>query len=110
MTSGDGSVRYGDFSPPHEEEISTEALAADREALGGTAAANPAVGYYVRYRHVGAVSYGVLREGIGYVVMDRVARNAAQEMNAALQELAHTLLAEVSSTRRLVRYLRNRAW
>jgi len=37
--------------------------------------------------HVPAVSYGVLREGIGYVIMDRVARNAAQEMNAALQEL-----------------------
>jgi carboxyl-terminal processing protease len=37
--------------------------------------------------HVPAVSYGVLEEGIGYVAMDRVARNAAREMNEALQEL-----------------------
>jgi carboxyl-terminal processing protease len=37
--------------------------------------------------HVPAVSYGVLDGGIGYVMMDRVARNAAREMNEALQEL-----------------------
>lgn len=37
--------------------------------------------------HMPAVSYGVLEGGIGYVGMDRVARNAAQEMNEALQEL-----------------------
>ena len=37
--------------------------------------------------HVPAVSYGVLEGGIGYVMMDRVARNAAREMNEALQEL-----------------------
>lgn len=37
--------------------------------------------------HVPAVSYGVLPEGVGYVVMDRVARNAAREMNDALREL-----------------------
>ncbi len=37
--------------------------------------------------HVPAVSYGILDGGIGYVMMDRVARNAAREMNEALQEL-----------------------
>jgi carboxyl-terminal processing protease len=37
--------------------------------------------------HVPAVTYGVLESGIGYVVMDRVARNAAREMNEALGEL-----------------------
>jgi carboxyl-terminal processing protease len=37
--------------------------------------------------HVPAVSYGVLESGIGYVVMDRVARNAAREMSEALEEL-----------------------
>lgn len=37
--------------------------------------------------HVPAVSYGVLDGGIGYVAMDRVARNAAREMSEALQEL-----------------------
>lgn len=37
--------------------------------------------------HVPAVSYGILEGGIGYVAMDRVARNAAREMNEALQEL-----------------------
>lgn len=37
--------------------------------------------------HVPAVSYGVLDEGIGYVAMDRVARNAAREMNEALQKM-----------------------
>lgn len=40
--------------------------------------------------HVPAVHYGVLESGIGYVLLDRVARNAAQEMNAALAELADT--------------------
>ena len=38
--------------------------------------------------HVPAVTYGVLENDIGYVVMDRVARNAASEMNDALDELA----------------------
>ena len=37
--------------------------------------------------HVPAVSWGVLGSGIGYVLMDRVARNAAQEMSEALGEL-----------------------
>lgn len=37
--------------------------------------------------HVPAVSWGVLQSGIGYVVMDRVARDAAQEMSEALGEL-----------------------
>jgi len=37
--------------------------------------------------HVPAVSYGVLEGNIGYAVLDRVARNAAQEMDAALREL-----------------------
>ena len=34
--------------------------------------------------HVPAVTYGVLKSDIGYVIMDRVARNAAREMNEAL--------------------------
>jgi carboxyl-terminal processing protease len=37
--------------------------------------------------HVPAVDWGVLEGGIGYVVMDRVARNAAREMSEALAEL-----------------------
>lgn len=37
--------------------------------------------------HVPAVSWGVLESGIGYVLMDRVARNAAREMSEALAEL-----------------------
>ena len=40
--------------------------------------------------HVPAVHYGVLESGIGYILLDRVARNAAQEMNSALAELANT--------------------
>ncbi len=40
--------------------------------------------------HVPAVHYGVLESNIGYVLLDRVARNAAQEMNSALAELAST--------------------
>ena len=40
--------------------------------------------------HVPAVHYGVLESGIGYILLDRVARNAAQEMNSALAELADT--------------------
>ncbi len=38
--------------------------------------------------HVPAVDYGILDSDIGYVIMDRVARNAAREMNEALAELA----------------------
>ena len=37
--------------------------------------------------HVPAVTWGILEEDIGYVIMDRVARNAAREMNEALAEL-----------------------
>lgn len=40
--------------------------------------------------HVPAVTYGVLDNDIGYVIMDRVARNAAREMNEALGELGKT--------------------
>jgi carboxyl-terminal processing protease len=40
--------------------------------------------------HVPAVSYGVMSGNVGYVILDRVARNAAQEMNDALQELSGT--------------------
>ena len=40
--------------------------------------------------HLPAVHYGVLDSGIGYILLDRVARNAAQEMNSALAELANT--------------------
>lgn len=38
--------------------------------------------------HVPAVYKGVLDGDIGYVIMDRVARNAAREMNEALAEMA----------------------
>jgi len=40
--------------------------------------------------HLPAVHYGVLESGIGYILLDRVARNAAQEMNSALAALANT--------------------
>lgn len=40
--------------------------------------------------HVPAVNWGVLDSNIGYVIMDRVARNAAREMNEALAELGKT--------------------
>lgn len=40
--------------------------------------------------HVPAVHYGVLESNVGYILLDRVARNAAQEMNSALAELADT--------------------
>lgn len=40
--------------------------------------------------HVPAVSYGVMEGNIGYALMDRVARNAAQEMDQALRELKGT--------------------
>lgn len=38
--------------------------------------------------HVPAVYKGVLEGDVGYVIMDRVARNAAREMNEALAEMA----------------------
>jgi carboxyl-terminal processing protease len=38
--------------------------------------------------HVPAVNWGVLESGIGFVVLDRVARNAAREMDEALRSLA----------------------
>ena len=37
--------------------------------------------------HVPAVEWGMLEEDIGYVIMDRVARGAAEEMGAALGEM-----------------------
>jgi carboxyl-terminal processing protease len=37
--------------------------------------------------HVPAVEAGMLEEDIGYVVMDRVARGAAEEMDAALEQM-----------------------
>ncbi len=40
--------------------------------------------------HVPAVSYGVLDGDIGYIVLDRVARNAAREMDGALRHLSNT--------------------
>jgi carboxyl-terminal processing protease len=40
--------------------------------------------------HVPAVEWGVLESGLGYVVMDRVARGAAEEMGDALEELDET--------------------
>ena len=40
--------------------------------------------------HVPAVHYGVLESGIGYVLIDRVARDAHREMRAALAELKNT--------------------
>lgn len=38
--------------------------------------------------HVPAVTYGRMEGNIGYALLDRVARNAAQEMNDALRELS----------------------
>ena len=40
--------------------------------------------------HVPAVSYGVMEGNIGYALLDRVARNAAREMDEALQALEGT--------------------
>ena len=40
--------------------------------------------------HVPAVSYGVMEGNIGYALLDRVARNAAREMDQALRELGNT--------------------
>jgi carboxyl-terminal processing protease len=40
--------------------------------------------------HVPAVSYGVLEGNVGYAVLDRVARNAAREMDGALREMKDT--------------------
>lgn len=40
--------------------------------------------------HVPAVSYGVLDGNIGYISLDRVARNSAREMDGALRHLANT--------------------
>lgn len=40
--------------------------------------------------HVPAVNYGVMDGNVGYVLLDRVARNAAQEMDEALGELEGT--------------------
>ncbi len=37
--------------------------------------------------HVPAVEWGMLEDDIGYVIMDRVARGAAEEMDAALGEM-----------------------
>jgi carboxyl-terminal processing protease len=37
--------------------------------------------------HVTAVEWDILDNGIGYVIMDRVARGAAEEMDAALEEM-----------------------
>lgn len=39
--------------------------------------------------HVPAVYYGTIEGDIGYVILDRVARNAAREMNEALAELSN---------------------
>lgn len=51
---------YGGFEPPHEEEIPTEALAADYERLAELSEANSTIRYFVRYRHAGRAHYGVL--------------------------------------------------
>ncbi len=40
--------------------------------------------------HVPAVNSGVMEGNIGYVLLDRVARNAAQEMDSVLRELKNT--------------------
>ena len=40
--------------------------------------------------HVPAVNYGVMEGNIGYAVLDRVARDAAQEMDQALRQLVGT--------------------
>jgi 2-keto-4-pentenoate hydratase/2-oxohepta-3-ene-1,7-dioic acid hydratase in catechol pathway len=51
---------YGDFTPPHEREIPTTALAADYARLAEITTENPDVSYHVRYDHEGRVAYGVL--------------------------------------------------
>jgi carboxyl-terminal processing protease len=40
--------------------------------------------------HVPAVSYGVMKGNVGYALLDRVARNAAREMDEALRALRGT--------------------
>jgi len=52
--------------------------------------------------HVQAVEWGMLEEDIGYVVMDRVARGAAEEMDAALDTVHHDVaeIPAASSTSR----------
>ncbi|HET9948094.1 MAG TPA: S41 family peptidase [Longimicrobiales bacterium] len=40
--------------------------------------------------HVPAVQYGIIEGDVGYVIMDRVARGAAEELNEALEELEDT--------------------
>lgn len=40
--------------------------------------------------HRPAVMYGVMEGNVGYAILDRVARNAAQEMDQALRELGST--------------------
>lgn len=40
--------------------------------------------------HVPAVSYGVMEGNVGYALLDRVARNAAREMDEALRSLGGT--------------------
>jgi 2-keto-4-pentenoate hydratase/2-oxohepta-3-ene-1,7-dioic acid hydratase in catechol pathway len=55
------SDAYGAFTPPHEREIPTAALAADYARLAEITAENPDVSYHVRYDHDGRVAYGILR-------------------------------------------------
>lgn len=56
-----GGGSYASFTPPHEREIATEALAGDYAHLAEVTNANPTVTYYVRYEHAGATHYGTVR-------------------------------------------------
>lgn len=50
----------GHFTPPHEDTISTSALADDCAHLAELTRANPEVQYHVRYRETGSAHHGVL--------------------------------------------------
>ena len=54
------SGAYSNFTPFHEREMPTEALAADYARLAEITLENPAVSYHVRFDHGGTVAYGVL--------------------------------------------------
>lgn len=56
-----GPASYASFTPPHEREIPTDALAGDYAHLAEVTLANPAVTYHVRYEHAGETHYGTVR-------------------------------------------------
>lgn len=84
----DVTAPYASFTPPHEEEISTGDLADDRAQLAATAAANPDVRYYVRYREGDDIHYGEV-EG------DRVHRLSTHYFADPVRTGDSSLLADV---------------